>query len=110
MPQLVTMTSSSGADRNFKWPYQANVIKTFAMVSSTSGNHRDCAHCVISDRDLNRKMALLSVFFRASGQTIVFEPIILERFDYLDEQIRAPGLDQVTVGAKFRCSLNICRL
>jgi hypothetical protein len=35
------MTSSSGLLLNFKWPYHANVMKTFEQVSSTMGSQRD---------------------------------------------------------------------
>src|ERR1019366_1948084 len=41
MPQLGRMTSSSGLLLNFKWPYHANVMKTFEQVSSTTGSQRD---------------------------------------------------------------------
>src|SRR5271169_6077615 len=41
MPQLATMTISNGLFLNFKWPYHANVMKTFEQVSRTTGSQRD---------------------------------------------------------------------
>jgi hypothetical protein len=34
MPQLAKITIHSGAALNFKWPYQANVMKMLEMISS----------------------------------------------------------------------------
>ena len=46
------MTSSSGLLLNFKWPYHANVMKTFEQVSSTMGSQRDWVRSfIISNRD-----------------------------------------------------------
>ena len=41
MPQLTRMATQSGAALCFKWPYQANVMKTFEQVSNTMGSQRD---------------------------------------------------------------------
>jgi hypothetical protein len=35
------MTSQRGELLNFKWPYQAKVMKMFEQVSSTMGSQRD---------------------------------------------------------------------
>src|SRR5208283_5985339 len=48
MPQLTRMTSSSGLVLNFKWPYHANVMKTFEQVSSTIGSQRDWVRSFIN--------------------------------------------------------------
>jgi len=41
MPQLATMTINSGLLLNFKWPYHANVMKTFEQMSKITGNQRE---------------------------------------------------------------------
>lgn len=41
IPQLARMTTSNGRFLNFKWPYQAMVMKMFEQVSRTTGSQWD---------------------------------------------------------------------
>src|SRR4030088_971246 len=50
MPQLTRIARNSGLPLNFKWPYHANVMKTFEQVSSTTGSQRDWVGSLIKSR------------------------------------------------------------